>query len=319
MSEPTAQDPQNSHSPSPAGWLSIALCLAIAAGTRSSAFSPIRRTSTRGAPSAITSCIAPEYSRANALLVQVQDPWSTITIPCTTCWRGGCCFRWCGIMVICRRADPGHAACRLCARAVARRVADLFSTSPLAPTILATLLFATLPWFFVSSGWLGYFDSWYVLGLVAAAFVPSRWVLGAVAVLTPWVDERFLLALPVILLIREASLQRMEDRDGRAALLMRARCRRAIPYRRPARFSGFTGMPIRKPIFMLTHRLCLTSCRRVPGRVMVGISGRLAADRRGFVGLDASCRLEVGRGPARQWSRPPLADCSSRPTCRARS
>ena len=73
-------------------------------------------------------------------------------------------------------------------------MADLFSTSPLGATILVTLLFATLPWFFVSSGWLGYFDSWYVLGLVAAAFVPSRWVLGAAAALTPWVDERFLLA-----------------------------------------------------------------------------------------------------------------------------
>ena len=76
MSEPTAQHPQNSHSPSPAGWLSIALCLAIAAGA--SVVSILAYTPHFYAWCAVGNYVvhrAPEYSRANALLVQVQDPW----------------------------------------------------------------------------------------------------------------------------------------------------------------------------------------------------------------------------------------------------
>ncbi len=68
--------------------------------------------------------------------------------------------------------------------------------------LLIALLSGTTSWFFVSSGWLGYFDSWYVLALLLIAFSPSRRLLLAACLLGPWVDERFILALPVVLFVR---------------------------------------------------------------------------------------------------------------------
>lgn len=57
-------------------------------------------------------------------------------------------------------------------------------------------------WFLTSTGWLGYYDSWLVLGLLMVAWVPSRWLLWLACLLTPWVDERFVLAVPLALLVR---------------------------------------------------------------------------------------------------------------------
>jgi tetratricopeptide repeat protein len=57
-------------------------------------------------------------------------------------------------------------------------------------------------WFFVATGWLGYYDSWLVLGLLTVAWVRRRWLVWLACVLTPWVDERFVLALPLALLVR---------------------------------------------------------------------------------------------------------------------
>jgi hypothetical protein len=71
-----------------------------------------------------------------------------------------------------------------------------------AQTIYATAVAAGCTWFFVSTGWLSYNDSWTILGLVAAAFVRSRLVLGAAVLLGPWIDERLLLLLPVCLALR---------------------------------------------------------------------------------------------------------------------
>ncbi|HVW22184.1 MAG TPA: tetratricopeptide repeat protein [Opitutaceae bacterium] len=74
-----------------------------------------------------------------------------------------------------------------------------------AATLAAAVVLATCSWFFVSTGWLGYFDSWYILGLLAAAFAPRGAAVAAVLV-CPWIDERFVLALPLALVLR--------DRDG---------------------------------------------------------------------------------------------------------
>ncbi len=60
---------------------------------------------------------------------------------------------------------------------------------------------ATAP-FFTSMGWLGYYDSLLALGLLAVAFAPGRALVVAACLLTPWVDERFILGLPLALLIR---------------------------------------------------------------------------------------------------------------------
>jgi len=83
-------------------------------------------------------------------------------------------------------------------------------------TALVTTLFGALPWFFVSSGWLTYFDSWLVLGLLAVAFVRSRWAVAVSCLLTPWVDERFVLALPVCMLVRLAEMRCVEEQRWQA-------------------------------------------------------------------------------------------------------
>ena len=57
-------------------------------------------------------------------------------------------------------------------------------------------------WFFTSTGWLGYYDSWLVLGLLIVAWARSRWLLWLACALTPWVDERFVLGFPLALLVR---------------------------------------------------------------------------------------------------------------------
>ena len=60
---------------------------------------------------------------------------------------------------------------------------------------------ATAP-FFTSMGWLGYYDSLLALGLLAVAFAPGRALVLVACLLTPWVDERFILGLPLALLVR---------------------------------------------------------------------------------------------------------------------
>ena len=83
------------------------------------------------------------------------------------------------------------------------------------PSWVATVLFAALPWFFVSSSWLTHFDSWLICGLLVAAFVPSRMALGGASLLAPWVDERFVLCLPATLAVRSIALHQIEQRQWR--------------------------------------------------------------------------------------------------------
>ena len=64
------------------------------------------------------------------------------------------------------------------------------------------ILMGTTSWFFVSTGWLAYFDSWYLLGLLLASFAISRRALFISCFLAPWVDERFVITLPLSILIR---------------------------------------------------------------------------------------------------------------------
>ena len=66
----------------------------------------------------------------------------------------------------------------------------------------ATTLLATCSWFFVSTGLLAFFDSWYVLGLLLFAFAPDLRVVVATVLITPWIDERFVIMLPLSLALR---------------------------------------------------------------------------------------------------------------------
>ncbi len=66
---------------------------------------------------------------------------------------------------------------------------------------LAVIAGATAP-FFTSMGWLGYYDSWLALALLAVAFARSRRVVLLACLLAPWIDERFVIGLPLALLVR---------------------------------------------------------------------------------------------------------------------
>jgi hypothetical protein len=84
-------------------------------------------------------------------------------------------------------------------------------------------------WFFTSTGWLGYYDAWLVLGLWIVAWAQNRWILWLTCALTPWVDERFVVGLPLALLVRwiasspELRLRGLAQwlvREARVALLI---------------------------------------------------------------------------------------------------
>jgi len=65
-----------------------------------------------------------------------------------------------------------------------------------------TLLFATTSAVLVPIGWLGLNDGWIWLGLLAAAFARSRWTVLIACLLCPFVDERFIIGLPLALAVR---------------------------------------------------------------------------------------------------------------------
>lgn len=71
-------------------------------------------------------------------------------------------------------------------------------------TAAAMVVVGTTSWFFTSTGWLTYFDSWYVFGALVIAFASSPWAVLIAAVLTPWIDERIVFMLPACLAARAA-------------------------------------------------------------------------------------------------------------------
>ncbi|MCC6579756.1 MAG: tetratricopeptide repeat protein [Phycisphaeraceae bacterium] len=100
----------------------------------------------------------------------------------------------------------GLLACFLVAAILLRR------TGRAGLTFAATVCFAANDWFMVSMGWLTYFDSWTMLALVLIALRRSRVELALTCLLTPWIDERFLLFLPLALLLRSSCDDTMDVR-----------------------------------------------------------------------------------------------------------
>jgi tetratricopeptide (TPR) repeat protein len=157
---------------------------------------------------------APEFGRAKSAVEQLSNPWGTVENPIHRVigWRllFPVVWHYLGLPRWLFLAMP-PVGCMLVLWLVACLTHERLHNWP--QTALATTLLAALPWFFVSTGWLAYFDSWLVLGLLAAAFLPSRSVLGAACLLMPWIDERFLLALPLTLFVRAAAQGQIEKRD----------------------------------------------------------------------------------------------------------
>ena len=84
--------------------------------------------------------------------------------------------------------------------------------------LIAMMLGAT-SWFFTSTGWLGYFDSWLALALLLVAFARTPWPVWLACLWAPWVDERFAVAVPLALFCRY--LLRADDADTGAPVFRR--------------------------------------------------------------------------------------------------
>ncbi len=72
---------------------------------------------------------------------------------------------------------------------------------------LATALVGTTSATLTVTGWLGLNDAWYASALVAVAFQPALPPLLLAALLGPWIDERFIMALPLALFVRATALR----------------------------------------------------------------------------------------------------------------
>jgi tetratricopeptide (TPR) repeat protein len=145
-----------------------------------------------------------EVWRALVTLQQIQDPFAPIQEPMHQIVR----FRllipviwhYTGLPTLLALALPYAGALLtlwLIAHEVARRSGDLLLAGA------AAILLGATSWFFVSTGWLAYYDSLLVLALLAGVLKPSRPLLALCCVLAPWIDERFILALPLVLVCRQ--------------------------------------------------------------------------------------------------------------------
>jgi hypothetical protein len=65
-----------------------------------------------------------------------------------------------------------------------------------------TLLFTTTSAVLVPVGWLGINDAWVWIGLLAIAFGRAKWAIAAASLLCPWIDERFVIGLPLAWIVR---------------------------------------------------------------------------------------------------------------------
>ncbi len=172
-----------------------------------------------GMPLSELLAIQPEVHRAFYALNQLGHPWQRIDDPVNRVieWR----LLWPSLAHL--LGLPGGLYLTLphvgCLFALGTTAAIAWRTMRHAlPVLAATLLAATSSWFFVSTGWLAYFDSWLVIALLLASFGRSRWTLFGAALLAPWVDERFILALPLCLAVRALAADRDTPVERRAFL-----------------------------------------------------------------------------------------------------
>ena len=149
---------------------------------------------------------APDVSRAGDFLRQIADPFGAQLTP------PHIVIRWRLLPALIAHILHLPAAAALALPHLGAVLALLYASGVLArsiplflPRLAGITLLATSSWFFVSTGWLGYFDSWYVLGLLIVCFSDSRWGIVCACVLAPWIDERFILALPLALSVRLAA------------------------------------------------------------------------------------------------------------------
>jgi hypothetical protein len=115
-----------------------------------------------GAPLRDVISIQPEFNRAFFALQQLHDPWQRIENLTHRVIEWDCCFR-CWATISDSPTDGIWPAAPGCLAALAAVAAWTWRTThTVLITATATLLAATSSWYFVSTGWLAYFDSWLI-------------------------------------------------------------------------------------------------------------------------------------------------------------
>ncbi|MBI5691045.1 MAG: hypothetical protein HZC55_13235 [Verrucomicrobia bacterium] len=162
-----------------------------------------------GAPLGDIVALQPEFHRAFHALRQLADPWQRIDDPVNRVieWRlfWPVIGHYLALPPAWYLALP-HIGCLATVFATAGLVWR--STRDLLPTVALTVLAATSSWFFVSTGWLAYHDSWLILAILLACFGRHGATLLLAALVAPWIDERFLLSLPLCLAVRALGADR---------------------------------------------------------------------------------------------------------------
>ncbi|MDF1665610.1 MAG: hypothetical protein P1V97_27875 [Planctomycetota bacterium] len=147
--------------------------------------------------------LGPEASRAQQILLQLEDPFAKIDDPSNVVIQWRLLFPLIGHYLKLPHtvffALP-FLGCFLSLLLILTNAAK--ETKSFLEAILITAIAASCSWFFVSTGWLGYFDSYYILGLLLISFYKPRWILLLCCLLLPWVNERFIIGLPLAMTIR---------------------------------------------------------------------------------------------------------------------
>jgi hypothetical protein len=141
-----------------------------------------------------------QWDRASTYIAQSEDPFRT-DIEAAMRWRiappllahalglqgqSSLIIPWVGVLAL-----LGYVASYLYRNSVSWRF-----------TFAGTLLIASTSAVLVPLHWFGINDAWVWLGLLIAAFSPNRSTIIAAILLTAWVDERFIIGLPLALLVR---------------------------------------------------------------------------------------------------------------------
>jgi hypothetical protein len=202
-------------------WVRLLQCLAVAitAGLVTTFFFCPRYGNWKGIV-LINGPLATDYGRAVATFRQIDDPWAPNKFPLHNiiAWRllFPIVWHYLSLPFWLFLVMP-HFGCLLTLWLVAWLTQKRFNNWRY--TWMTVAVLAALPWFFVSTGWLGYFDSWIALAMLVLGFVPSRWAVACVCLLAPWIDERIMLALPTCMITRIIILHGIDNLPPRKLLL----------------------------------------------------------------------------------------------------
>lgn len=157
---------------------------------------------------AIEKAIFSAYSaRGYFVLQQAQDPGAEISDPDHKIVRWRLFFPLLGYVLhlpngaVLGLAHLGCLILTLLLVAISLRHATTLRNPGREALSFALITGASAP-FFTSMGLLGYYDSWLAIALLATGFARRNGIVLAACLLAPWIDERFVIGLPLALCVR---------------------------------------------------------------------------------------------------------------------